>query len=681
MPRLDPRYIRIRALLGDQESSESVALPATLSSGGSQNLWIDKLGRATTILGYSKTNPGAAVISNTGGNPTLVRALQRYTYRNTGVFTRQLIGIFDDAISHFEARVSSDEGATWTFKEDLGAGSVGTIPDFAQIGSQLIMTNGVVSPRKWDGTSWSTISNTRLAAPSVSDGGVGLKNGNYQARVVPILSADGSRKVGSVASAVLPLTNKQLTVGWVADSDVAVGSYEIYLTTGTGATYYYAGTVVGRTTVAFTDNTKDTDLIEARVLEEYGDAPPTTARFVEVHANRAWYIADSLHPRTAWWADAGLPFSVYTDANFVSLNDAESWSDTATGATGDFRGMLVLWLERSVWTVSGTGQVNGAITDYTLRRTSAQTGTVSHRTVARIPAGARFRKEDGDLSTTDAVTLAYLTPLGDIRLFDGENDTVLSSAMQTQLQRLTYLTRSTAYAVTDAPRGETAWVFPTDGNFEPDLAVVWNWRYGVWYTRQWSFSHVIATDTTADASVLFAGSPLTTVGGYVYLLWDTMGFDGRAFTSRLHTKTFYGLDDNGEPTPTSTHRWRWLEMLMHTNGPVTLTVKWYEGEAANDAVPQGSRILQLAGAAIDTIDLSPIHTIDDALITTLAPCIIRVPLKVAEMLGGRGRFLHSRGLRLSITVETPATQNVVWSIAGMTIMHQQLEGMKRGFLR
>lgn len=681
MPRLDARFIRIRTLGGDHEGAESLALPNTLSTGGSKNLWIDKLGRATSILGYTKTN-AAAVVANTGGNPTLLRALCRYAYRNAGVLTRQLVGVFDEAISHYDIRISGDEGATWTFKEDLGAGSVGTIPDFAQIGSQLVFTNGVVAPRKWDGTNWSTISNTRLAAPSVSDGGAGQKNGNYQARVVPILSADGSRKVGSVASATLPLTNKKLTVDWVADSDVAVGSYEIYLTTGTGGVYYYAGTVVGRTTVTFTDNTKDQDLIEARVLEEYGDAPPATAKFAEVHKNRMWYIGDSTNPRRAWWADAGLPFSVYTDASFVDLTDAESWSDISTGASGDFRGMLVLWLERSVWTVSGSGTVSGAITDWKLWRTSAQTGSVSHRAVARIPAGAKFRSEDGELTATDAVTLAYLTPLGDIRLFDGENDRVLSASKSTALSRITYSVRMNAYAVTDVPRGETAWVVPTDGVLEPNLAVVWNWRYGVWYTREWSFGHVIVTDTTMDASVLIGAESRLTVGGFAYLLWDTYGFAGQPFKSVLMTKTFYGSDDNGDPVTVAVHRWRWVEILVHASGELTMLVEWLSSEDADDGAAQGRRLLQITGDQLTTSDGSPLTTIEGSALVVGTPAIIvRVPLHVGDVHGGEGRYLHSRGLRLRMTVETPAATIAPWSIVGLTIMYQQLTGLKRGFLR
>ena len=63
--------------LGTQEGIHSVALPAIYSSSGSRNLWIDKLGRAKKILGYSKQN-SSAVTTNTGGSATRIRALRAY---------------------------------------------------------------------------------------------------------------------------------------------------------------------------------------------------------------------------------------------------------------------------------------------------------------------------------------------------------------------------------------------------------------------------------------------------------------------------------------------------------------------------------------------------------------------------------------------------------------------------
>ena len=78
--------------MGTQEGIHSVALPAIYSSSGSRNLWIDKLGRAKKILGYSKQN-SSAVTTNTGGAATLVRALRGYRQTGAAISNRQIIGV------------------------------------------------------------------------------------------------------------------------------------------------------------------------------------------------------------------------------------------------------------------------------------------------------------------------------------------------------------------------------------------------------------------------------------------------------------------------------------------------------------------------------------------------------------------------------------------------------------
>ena len=140
--------------LGTQEGIHSVALPSIYSSSGSRNLWIDKLGRAKKIHGYSKQN-SSAVTTNTGSAATRLRALR--AYRQTGSsFTRQLLGVFEAAANEYELWYSTNDGVAWTFIADLGSGSIGAIPDFAQVNNSLFFANGVVAPRVWNGSSLST---------------------------------------------------------------------------------------------------------------------------------------------------------------------------------------------------------------------------------------------------------------------------------------------------------------------------------------------------------------------------------------------------------------------------------------------------------------------------------------------------------------------------------------------
>jgi hypothetical protein len=104
-----------------QEGIHSIILPDIFSSGGSQNLYIDKYGRAKRILGYDNQN-ASALTTNTGGSATRVRGLFPYKQTAGGTTTRRLIGAFDDATDEWELHYSNDSGATWTFLYDAGAG-------------------------------------------------------------------------------------------------------------------------------------------------------------------------------------------------------------------------------------------------------------------------------------------------------------------------------------------------------------------------------------------------------------------------------------------------------------------------------------------------------------------------------------------------------------------------------
>ena len=220
--------------LGTQEGIHSVALPSIYSSSGSRNLWIDKLGRAKKILGYSKQN-SSAVTTNTGGSATRLRALR--AYRQTGSsFTRQLLGLFDDGSNECELWYSTNSGVAWTFIEDFGSGSINRIPDFAQVDNNLFFVDGVVAPRVWNGSSLATAgasgkSPTITAAVNTSSGQL---NGSYTWKMVSMDAAE-ARSAGSVTSNVTQHQDEQANLSWTADSDTDITGYELYRTTGTGA--------------------------------------------------------------------------------------------------------------------------------------------------------------------------------------------------------------------------------------------------------------------------------------------------------------------------------------------------------------------------------------------------------------------------------------------------------------
>ena len=653
------------AFLGTQQGVHSIILPDIFSSGGSKNLFIDKYGRAKKVSGYARQN-STAVTTDTGASATLVREMFRYRSSSAGTFTRRLLGCFDDQANEFEIWVSSDEGATWTFVQDLGAGSINSNPDFAQLGNTLIFTNGVVAPRTYDGTTWSTAGGTQLAAPTLSGSTSGNLVGTYKWKVVPI-NTDGTRKIASAASSATTLTDLQQTVDWADDAGVA--GYEVYRTTGTGAVFYFVDYVDGDTNSTYVDNVSDLTILENRVLEEHGDAPPSGAYFCEAHKQRMWYLRTDTNPRRATWSDPGDPDSVWSE-NYIEFGDAETLGDVITGAVGDFEGHLIVFTERSVWTISGTGEIIGNIVDWSRTKTNSQTGSVTKRSAVRIPAGSKFTDQNGEVKVTDAVTLAYFTPLGDIRLFDGDNDVIISYPVQALCDTFNYAHRTKIFTIHDTDRAEVAWLFPASSASEPDTCVVWNYRWGVWYERDWDFSCGLEVESSSDGSILLAGSNSTTTGGRVYLLWSGNSNDSSAIDAQWMTKTLYGVTDQAQPALAHTKRWRWADFLFETEATATLTVSWLQGNSPDNGSALSSVTIQPGAASLlssngDTL----VSAGGDTIVVSQASSQVRALLHTSS-----GEYLHHEGIRLRVGDNASLGS---WSLEAFSLAYQILPGLKR----
>lgn len=675
------RYILATALLGDHEGVESVLLSDIFSEGGSRNTFIDKFGRTGQILGYTQQN-AAAVVTNVGGNATRLRGLFHYANSAAGVLTRQEIGIFDDAVAHWEFRKSIDIGATWTFVADLGVGSINRIPDFAQSGSLLFTTNGVIAPRQWDGTTLTTAGSTQLAAPTFTSTGAGVLVGNIAWRILPMVG--NARKLSSVQSANFSIVAATGAghVDWIADPDVTVTGYEVYRTSGTGSIFYVEGYVDGRLTVTFnvgaaTDT--DANLIQGRVLQEFGDPPPVGAYFCELHQQRMFYIRTDTDPRRAYFADPGLPYSVYKAFHFIDFTDAEAFSDISTGATGDFEQKLVMWLERSVWTLSGTGELIGNVRDYVRKRTDAQIGCVTHRTVARVPAGSKYLDNEGQIRTTTQNMLAYFTPLMDIRLFDGNNDTIISTPKQDTLGLANYAQRNKFFCAPDRVRGEVTWVFASGSSTEPNQAITWNYKHGTWYNRDWPFAHAVEAESSSSSSFLLAGEADLAIGGLCYLLWNGYTRNGNQLMSQWESKTLYATGNPydaegyfGKPLIGFRKRWRYADLLLDVvSGSVTFQLEWVVGDdPSSDAIAYSTLAATLPTSELTTVEGSIITTSDaSTLLVSAPPSLIRVKSQNAA-----GRFMHSRGARLRLSATTNTGQ---WFLNALAVAYQLLPGRKR----
>lgn len=656
----------IDSFLGSEQGIHSVILPDTFSSGGSLNVWIDRYARVRRILGYQAQGP--AVTTNVGGNATLIRNLFPYRQTGNGVpFLRQLMGTFDDGTDEYELWYSTDEGTSWTFVSDFGASSVGSITCFAQFGDELYITNGVTTPRVWDGVSIANAGSTQLAAPTTAANGTGVLYGSYKVKIVPRKS-DGSRKPGSLTSVALSLEGQAMDVTWVADADTDVVGYEEYRTTGTGDVFYFSNYIDGRLTVTTTDNNEDLLILEQRTLEEHGDAPPTTY-ICCAHKQRMWWLNQSTKPQRGTYSDAGDPDSVWEE-NFIEFQDAETQGDLITGAVGNFEGQLVVFEERSIWTVSGTGSIIGNTVDFNRTKTNAQTGAVSHRSITRVPAGARYIDQTGQTQTTATVALAYFTPLGDIRLFDGDNDIIISHPMADTVSALNYAQRQKTHLLHDNHRQEISWMFAKDANSEPSTAVVWNYRWGVWYEREWTFASAAEMETATEADVHIGGSSSRTTGGIAFDLWNGNTFNGVGFTAQWMTKTLYGIGDTGKPIPAYQKRWRWADILFTTDFDVEINIEWLQGDAPNNADAVGSVTITPGTDILVSSDGDTIVTFDGDEINLA----MDTSQKRARFADSDGRYLHDSGIRLRIgdSISTGS-----WAMEAFTLAYQVLPGLAR----
>ena len=659
--------------LGTQEGIHSVALPTIYSSSGSRNLWIDKLGRAKKILGYAKQN-SSAVTTNTGASATRLRDLR--AYRQTGAsFTRQLLGVFDDGSDEYELWYSTNDGVAWTFIADLGGGSVDAIPDFAQVDNDLFFANGVVAPRLWNGSALST-AGPSAKAPTITaavNAASGQLNGSYSWKMVSV-DGDEVRSAGSVTSNIIQLQDEQADLSWAADSDADVVGYELYRTTGTGANFYFVTFIDGRTTTSITDNASDLDILEHRLLQEHGDAPATGSYFCEPHKQRLWWGRTDTNPRRVFWSDPGEPDQVGAN-NYLDFTDQSSVGDILTALHGDFEGMLVAFQERSIWTVSGTGQIVSDIMDWVRTKSNAVTGTVSHRSVIKVPAGSVYTDASGQNVTTSRVMLAYFTPLGDIRLFDGNNDIIISTPVKETLKTYLYAQRTKIHAVHDVENGHVVWFWPSATALEDECtqAVVWNYRWGVWYV--WPDMPMAASttiETATDTQIVLTGEAQTTKGGFCYKFFSGNSFDGSNIPARWMTKVVYGTDNswsvrNPQQLMPYIKRFRWLDLIAEAESDVTLTVEWMSGASSDDAVGRGSasQSIEPLGLQLITSDGNGIQTADGSNITLPFDSV----QKIINLEGSNGDYIQDVGCRIRISDDAA---NGSWSLEGMTLGFQVL---------
>lgn len=635
--------LQIPAILGDAQSQSPFVLSNAYSPQGSKNLWINKLGQIRLISGYAAQH-GAAYTTDTGASAALIRGMYFYRKVAAGAVTRQLLFVLDDGNNEWELYYSTDLGATRTLILDFGSTPVGKIPMFAMMGTELFMVNGVSTARMWNGTSLVSVGATQIAAPTAADNGAGPMNGSYRYRVVPV-KAGNVRKPGSVTSTAYQYQNRQTTLSWTADADTDVLGYEIYRTTGSSIDFYLVTYSEGRTVVTYNDTMSDGMLITRAAMAltaPVGDPPPTGCYDCEPHKLRMWWCGTDTYPLRAWWSDPGDPDSVYQDRSYTEFADAQSVGDTLKGATGEYEGTIIFWCERSVWVISGTGALINGYTDWRKRRSNATTGTVSKRTVVRVPQGAVYYDHSGEKVTVDRNMLAFLSPNKDIRLFNGTNDFVMSYAKTETLARINSQYVYKAWGYNDVAHNMYVWVVPIDNSTEPNYSIAWNYVYGTMH--EWdgtNFAHGAVVESTTEQNIVLAGEARTATGAFIYKLWTGDAQAGANITGTLFTKPLYlPIVADGPPDIQQEKRVEALTLLFDKDGsPTTLSIKVHPYNAAAGDTPQFTK-------------------------SVVGSSRVRVPIRQGQSDPNPGRFFHGVGVVFEITSEATTGP---WTLQALTV--------------
>ena len=289
----------------------------------------------------------------------------------------------------------------------------------------------------------------------------------------------------------------------------------------------------------------------------------------------------------------------------------------------------------------------------------------------RVPAGSKYSDQTGQIQTTSQSSIVYFTPLGDIRIFDGENDLIISHPLRDTLQAFNYAQRAKIWCLHDSQNDQIMWFFPSGTSTEPDTAAAWNYRYGVWYA--WTpqpFGHGCELDTPTDASVLLTGEANTSTGGYVYAYFTGNDFNGAAIDSKWMTKTLYGINEQGQPSLSTRKRWRWVDLLFRINQNVTLTMEWLQGSSPDNASAIASTTMSPGSQTLITMDGSTILTGDGSSIL-----LAKQSAQVKALLhDDSGNYLHDEGMRLRIGTNSTTGG---WALEAMQVAYQILPGLKR----
>jgi len=258
-----------------------------------------------------------------------------------------------------------------------GGGAVATVVILTP-GSYTALPTNPVSVTGGTGTgatftaTWSYLTLMGIVAPTTAltavDGGVGNLNGAYTWKytyVTPTVESNGSPVTGS-----LSLTNRQASLtGITVSSNPSVTKRRIYRTLASGSDWKFVGDITNNVDTTFTDNVADASLGADIPIDK--DPPPIT-KYIEHFKNRLWLAGQTTNPRRLFFSEFFEP-EAWPATFFVDIPMTPGDEITGLKVLGD---VLIVYGHNTPFLVIGETPF-----DFTVKRSFAQTGTESDRTI------------------------------------------------------------------------------------------------------------------------------------------------------------------------------------------------------------------------------------------------------------------------------------------------------------
>jgi len=658
VPR-DLSFLQLTTFLGTEEGFSDVVVPDFYSPSDSVNVYVDKTGRIARILGTSAKS--ADLVTDTGS--TAAKVLSLVPVNDSNGKTNTVFAYLSDGVNEAELWKGTLAGsfADFAFSKETSTSAVTLPADWTAFGDNTYITCAPGTPQKWDGSSLTNAGLTQSPTVTSVAGSATTHAGTYRWKLVSMVGP--TRQQGSVASTALALNDEDADLTWTADTDGTVTGYELYRTTGTGEIFYFTDYIDGRLTASYTDIIPDSVILGNRALQEQGDAPPSS-QFVETHKERTWWANTATNPNRLWWSDPARPESIGA-LNFIDLHDPETRSPAITAVVGDFEGRLTVWSRGSIWSVSGTMTVlaNGVL-DLYVTKTAASVGATSRRSIVRVPRGAVYRDTFGRLQRTDKPELGYLSSHGDIRLFGGESDVIISGAIQPTpfASNPPDPSDNASYATHDESRSLIWWSIPTTEAVANSVqTIVWDYKHGTWYrwTGIQSQCSLVAKTSTEGTSLILGAEParLSAAAGVkiLQLFTGNTDVDSAAIAGRWVTRTLYpAAEDANALDLHTTKRFRWVDMALGANvGAIFLKVWPAHADADSGDTPLFTSTI--AAATLVDADQGVVQ--------------LKTLLKSST-----GRYTHATGIRLEVG---NTASGAPWNLQGITLAYQAMPGLRR----